>query len=152
MPQPKVADDLIAAYRSARYRIDRQVGHGGGLASCAIILRIDRYSEPLSQLFIASGHRCAAFITACNPFGQVHSPEINQEVGVHFLAKLCSLVGPDRIIEGKGFDPLGKWPAEKSFLALGLDLEASCGLGKEFGQNAIVWVGADVIPRLILLR
>ncbi len=58
---------------------------------------------------------------------------------------------PDQIIEGMGIDPSGKWPAEKSFLALGLDLETSRALGREFGQNAIVWAGADAIPRLILL-
>ncbi|SHL69343.1 Protein of unknown function [Nitrosospira sp. Nsp11] len=71
---------------------------------------------------------------------------------MHLFGKLRSLVGPSRIIEGEGFDPCGKWPAEKSFLALGLDLKESSALGKEFGQNAIVWAGADAIPRLILLR
>ena len=152
MPQSKIDGDLIAAYRSAHYRIDQQVDYGRGFAPGAIILRIDQYSEPLSQLFSASGHQSAAFITACNPFGQVQSPEINQEACEHLFGKLRSLVGPGRIIKGEGFDPCGKWPAEKSFLALGLDLKASSALGKEFGQNAIVWAGADATPRLILLR
>ena len=58
---------------------------------------------------------------------------------------------PGQLIEGIGIDPSGEWPAEKSFLALGLDLETSRALGREFGQNAIVWAGADAIPRLILL-
>lgn len=47
---------------------------------------------------------------------------------MHLFGKLCSLVGAGQIIEGEGFDPSGKWPAEESFLALGLDLEASCVL------------------------
>jgi hypothetical protein len=51
-----------------------------------------------------------------------------------------------------GFDPSGNWPAEKSFLALGLDLEVSRALGAEFQQNAVLWANADAIPRLILLR
>lgn len=152
MPQSKIDGDLIAAYRSARYRADQQVDHQRGFAAGAIILRIDQYSEPLSQLFSASGHQCAAFITACNPFGQVQSPEINRKTCAHLFDRLHGLVSPGGIIEGEGFDPSGKWPAEKSFLALGLDLEASSALGKEFGQNAIVWAGADAIPRLILLR
>ena len=58
----------------------------------------------------------------------------------------------ERIIEGTGFDPRGTWPEERSFLVLGLDLEASRALGREFKQNAIVWSGSDAIPRLILLR
>ncbi|MEO5655885.1 MAG: DUF3293 domain-containing protein [Nitrosospira sp.] len=152
MPQSKIAGDLVAAYRLARYRVDRQADHRTGLGPGAITLRVDQYSEPLSQLFSASGHQCAAFITACNPFGQVQSPDINREACAHLFGKLRSLVGPGRIIEGEGFDPSGKWPAEKSFLALELDLEASCVLGKAYGQNAIVWAGADAVPRLILLR
>jgi hypothetical protein len=152
LPQSKIADDLIAAYRSACYRIGEQVDHGKGPASGAIILRIDQYSEPLSQLLSASGHQSAAFITAFNPFGQTQNPEINQEACAHLFDRLRSLVGPGRIIAGEGFDPSGKWSPEKSFLALGLDLEASAALGKEFGQNAIVWAGAGAVPRLILLR
>jgi hypothetical protein len=152
LPQSKIADDLIAAYRSACYWIGEQVDQGKGLASGAIILRIDQHSEPLSQLFSASGHRSATFITAFNPLGQIQNPEINQEASAHLFGRLGNLVGPGQIIEGEGFDPSGKWPAEKSFLALGLDLEASCALGKEFSQNAIVWAGADAVPRLILLR
>ena len=105
MPQSKIDGDLIAAYRSARYRVDQQVDYGRDFASGAIILRIDQYSEPLSQLFSASGHRCTAFITACNPFGQIQSPEINREACAHLFGKLRSLVGPGRIIEGEGFDP-----------------------------------------------
>lgn len=77
---------------------------------------------------------------------------MNQEASAHLFGRLHSLMGPGRIIEGEGLDSSGKWPAEKSFLALGLDLETSSALGREFGQNAIVWAGVDAIPRLILLR
>lgn len=59
---------------------------------------------------------------------------------------------PEQIINGEGRDPTGAWPAEKNFLALGLDLETSMLLGREFCQNAVVWAGKDAIPRLILLR
>jgi hypothetical protein len=60
--------------------------------------------------------------------------------------------GKERMIEGAGYDPRGTWPEEKSFLVLGLDLETSRALGREFNQNAIVWAGTDAIPRLVLLR
>jgi hypothetical protein len=144
LPKSAIAEDLITAYRSAHYR--------AGSGQDAITLRVDEHSEPLSRLFRASGHRCAAFITACNPFGAQESLKANMRACAALHDRLDSYVAwPDQIIEGMGIDPSGEWPAEKSFLALGLDLETSRALGEEFGQNAIVWAGADAIPRLILL-
>ena len=45
-----------------------------------------------------------------------------------------------------------KWPAEPSFLALGIDLVTAKILGRHFDQNALVWINDDAIPRLVLLR
>lgn len=145
MPKSDIAEGLITAYRAAYYR----AGSGGD----TITLRVDEHSEPLSLLFAATGHRCAAFLTACNPFGAVENLEANMKACADLRNSLDRHVArPEQIIEGESIDPLGKWPAEKSFLALGLDLETSQTLGMEFGQNAIVWAGAEAIPRLILLR
>lgn len=44
------------------------------------------------------------------------------------------------------------WPTERSYFALGLALEPAKEIGIQFGQDAIVWVGADAVPQLILLR
>jgi hypothetical protein len=44
------------------------------------------------------------------------------------------------------------WPAERSYFALDLGLEAARVIGIDLDQDAIVWVGADAIPQLILLR
>lgn len=153
MPQSEISGDLIAAYRSTEYRIESGAESGCG----AITLRIDQHSEPLSRLFAASGHRCGAFITACNPFSVPQTHEENLAA----CARLQDTLGrrlrgcpvkAGQILEGTGCDPTGTWPAEKSFLALGLDLETSKAVGKEFGQNAVVWAGSDAIPRLVLLR
>lgn len=57
-----------------------------------------------------------------------------------------------RVVEGAGEDPDGRWPAEPSYLVLGMDLEAARELGRRYGQNAIVWAGADAVPELLLLR
>ena len=57
-----------------------------------------------------------------------------------------------RVIEGAGADPSGAWPEEKSFFALGVDLDGARNLGNRYMQDAIVWVGADAVPKLILLR
>lgn len=81
------------------------------------------------------------------------SCEANDAVCAQLRDELISRAAhPEQIIKGESRDPSGAWPEEKSFLALGLDLETSQVLGREFGQNAIVWAGADAIPRLILLR
>ena len=142
---PQVSDRVIRAYRSAGYRVDS--------SSNPFLLHIDQYSEPLSRLLVASNHQCAAFITACNPWGKLQSSEANRAANANLASRLRQLTRhEERIIEGTGFDPRGTWPEERSFLVLGLDLEASRALGREFKQNAIVWSGSDAIPRLILLR
>ena len=152
MAQPEISAELVIAYRSTEYC----VGPSAGLdtsPSHTFILRIDQYSEPLSRLFFASGHRCAAFITACNPFSLPQSPELNHAACAHLRDALIHHTSrPEEIIEGEGRDPSGAWPGEKSFLVLGLDLGTSKALGGKFEQNAIVWAGADAIPKLVFLR
>jgi hypothetical protein len=54
--------------------------------------------------------------------------------------------------QGSGSEKGSKWPAERSYFALGMALEPAEAIGRHFDQDAIVWVGADAIPRLVLLR
>jgi hypothetical protein len=35
---------------------------------------------------------------------------------------------------------------------LGMALDAAQEVGRRYGQNAIVWAGADAVPELVLLR
>ena len=56
------------------------------------------------------------------------------------------------MIEGSGSEEGTDWPSERSYFALGLGLEAASKIGTEADQDAIVWVGADAVPQLILLR
>jgi hypothetical protein len=128
-------------------------GEGAPASDCAFTLHIDEYSPPLSRLFAASGHRCAAFITASNPFSVPHSVEENLAACARLRDELlCRSCRAEQILDGEGRDITGTWPGERSFLVLGLDLETSMQLGGEFGQNALVWADEDAIPRLILLR
>jgi hypothetical protein len=145
LPQSHVSDQLIAAYRSANYRVE---------SSCeTFVLRIDQYSEPLARLFAASDHHCAAFVTACNPLGALQTIEANRTATSRLAGRLRQLAkGEGRVFTGTGCDLARTWPEENSFLVLGLDLDAARALGREFGQNAIVWAGNDAIPRLVLLR
>jgi hypothetical protein len=41
---------------------------------------------------------------------------------------------------------------ERSVFAYGMDKASACAVGRQFRQDAIVWVGADAVPQLVLLR
>lgn len=138
----EISQDLLRAYRETDYR--------AGDAPNAITLRIDERLDALARLYDTSGHRCALFITAYNPFSEARGPEDNLAANAQLRAELTELT--QYVTEGIGIHPAGTWPEEKSFLALGVSLEIAETLGRKFGQNAIVWVGEDLIPRLILLR
>ncbi len=142
MAHSEIPAEKIAAYRGTGYRLGQGLG--------AITLRIDTRSEALLRLYASSGHNCGVFITAQNPLGEAQSAEANDASHARLAAELKAL--QIEAIEGAGADPGGAWPAEKSLFALGVDLDAARRLGVRYRQNAIVWVGEDVIPKLILLR
>jgi Protein of unknown function (DUF3293) len=140
MTDTAIAADKVAAYQSTQYRIGGPEG---------FTLRIGTKSDALLQLYRKTGQTCGVFITAFNPFGQAQSAEANE--AAHFLLGE-DLRGLSRhVIEGAGY-PSGDWPRELSFFALGIDEGAARQLGRRFDQDAVVWAGADAVPRLLLLR
>jgi hypothetical protein len=142
LAQSEIASDKIDAYRATHYR----VGHG----EHAITLKIDTRSEALLRLYETSGQACGVFITAFNPYGRVQSDAANAAANVQLGETLRSTLS--HVIEGAGADPAGAWPEEKSFLALGIDEDTAVLLGRRFHQDAIVWMGQDAVPRLVVLR
>ncbi len=68
------------------------------------------------------------------------------------LREELKVLAPGRVIEGAGAAPTSGRQEEESFFALGLDLDAARDLGTRYKQDAIVWVGEDAVPKLILLR
>jgi uncharacterized protein DUF3293 len=134
--------DKIEAYPDTQYRV---AWDGDPLT-----LMIDTRSEALSRLYATTGQACGVLITAFNPFGQAQSDEAN-EAAHGRLGEYLHVLTPF-VIEGVGADPTGTWPEEKSFLALGINLVSARPLGLRIRQDAVVWVGEDAIPQLILLR
>lgn len=113
-------------------------------------LVIGQRSLALHRLHQEHSTSGSAYLTAWNPFGNELSRETNnarQEKLLHDLRRLCAIC-----ISGKGVDPSGKWSGEESVLALGLLRSHAIELGERYQQNAIVWIGSDAIPELILLR
>ena len=136
----QIHPDKVCAYLATDYRL--------GNTDQDIVLNIGRRSERLAALFVASGVTCGAFLTAYNPRGAIQSDEANERGHAELAGKLQEL----QTIEGSGSEEGTEWPAEKSYFALGLALEPAKAIEIHCDQDAIVWVGPDAVPQLILLR
>ena len=101
-------------------------------------------------MFAGNGVNCGAFLTAYNPQRTIQSNAANAQGHAELASKLQKL--GVQTIEGSGSEEGTEWPAEKSYFALGLALELAKAIGTHFDQDAIVWVGPDAVPQLILLR
>ena len=137
----QIHPDKVRAYLATDYRI----GH----TSLDIILTIGQRSERLAVLLAGNGVNCGAFLTAYNPRGTIQTDAANGLAHTQLAAKLQEL--GLQAIEGSGSEEGTEWPAEKSYFALGLALEPAKAIGTHFDQDAIVWVGPDAVPQLILL-
>ena len=138
----QIRPDKVRAYLATDYRL----GH----TAQDIVLTIGKRSDRLAALFAAKGVNCGAFLTAYNPRSTIQPDEVNDRAHAQLAAKLQEL--GLQAIEGSGSEEGTDWPAEKSYFALGLALEPAKAMGTHFDQDAIVWVGSDAVPQLILLR
>ena len=136
-----IPPELVDAYNAANYEVR---------SGEPFVLNIGTYSHDLKSLFEDASVRCACFITAYNPFSESVSPEANFTALEKLRATLLEL--EKTVLDGIGSDPSSEWEGEPSFFVLGLSLEESKTIGKEFKQNAVVWCSESCIPELILLR
>ena len=134
--------DKVRAYLATGYRL----GH----TPQDMVLTVGQRSERLAALFVDRSVSCGAFLTAYNPLGVLQSDAANDQGHAELGGKLKAL--GLQVIEGSGSQVGTEWPAEMSYFALGLNLEAAKAFGTHFNQNAIVWAGADAFAQLILLR
>jgi hypothetical protein len=142
LAQTEISREKIKAYEATHYR--------AGVGPDAFVLQIGKQSPELALHYNANGANCAVFITAFNPFGKKQDEEANKDAH----ARLGEVLHPmaSAIIEGEGSDPSGKWRPEKSYLTFGIDADAARELGRRFKQDAVVWIGKDAVPQLLLLR
>ena len=132
---------LIQAYLETDYTV---------FAEPPFSLRVGQPSAELLALLKRQKTDCSAFLTACNPLSQPLSADSNA-VRQSELAEELKRRSLD-FIDGAGQHPSNGWPAEHSFLVLGLTLEAAKTLAVRLEQNGLVWAGADGVPQLVLLR
>lgn len=126
-------DSLIQAYKKTIYQVD-------GIDQP---IKIGKLNPELDAFCIKIGAKHWAFITAWNPLSVALSADENQKRN----QKLFSQITNYMVLTGRGQDPNGIWPAEESFLILGINLMDSISLGRRYGQRAIVVgsVGTDAI-------
>jgi hypothetical protein len=123
MTNTSISNELLASYKLARYHV---------YGSPSFILKIGHYSPELHKMYKTSSKKIATFITAFNPASIELSNQENKKRNQQLEKKikglhLCYLHG-----EGK--------------------CDEAIRLGKEFGQNAIVWIPENSIPELLLLK
>ena len=113
-------------------------------------MRIGEFSAELETLHQFKQVSSSCFITPCNP----ESLQLSQAENIQRLSEFRTdlLLDDLELLNGFGQHPTNSWEAEESYLVLGITLEVAKEIGKKYEQNAIVWIGSDAIPRLILLR
>jgi hypothetical protein len=133
-PAPDAA--LLAAYAATRWTVHLPSGRLTlGLAAPA--------PPPL---------RPSAVVTACNPASRSVSDQENERAD----RVLRERIDADRIrwhrteAQPSGHDA-ERW-REPGYVLLAVDREAAVRLGEDFGQNAIVWIGADGRVSLVATR
>ncbi len=142
MPESAIPTALLEAYGATHYRI-RDGRHD-------FTLQIGKHSQELADLFQQTNSASAVFITADNPFSEVASDLDNAASNGVLLDRLKHLAVA--VYEGAGQDAEGKWPAETSYLALGISRLQASAFGIEFRENAFVWIDQEANPELVLLR
>ena len=134
------ADDVVwAAYRATRY-----VAFVGG---DALVLRVGEGSPDLDALLDAHRARTWCFITAWNPMSERLDEATNRARNRALLAEIEARSLPWYDAEGRGDD--GRWPAEASFLVLGISHADAVTLARRFEQRAIVCGERGGVARLI---
>lgn len=132
--------ETIEAYRCTRYDVFD--------SSNIISLRIGELSTPLADVYHRNNVQTSVFITAWNPLGVFLSDQVNEQAN-HGLRVLLAKEGI-KYLEGAGVGTDTAWPPEKSLLALGVSNDQALALCSHFKQNAVVFIGADCIPALML--
>jgi hypothetical protein len=136
-----IAPETRDAYQATHYRAD---------AAPPVVLRIGEPSARLRELHARWGVDASVFVTAFNP----ESRSLDEAENARRHEALREEIDRRglRCLEGAGQHPTNGWPPERSFLVLGVDLDEAREWGARWQQNAVVWAGADAVPRLILLR
>lgn len=136
-----VDQSLLDAYLSTVYWVDDKTN---------FCIQIDTYSTLLAQLHQRCSVSSSAFITAYNPYSVLQSKQENKQANTALLKQIKSMGYTCLTGRGQAINK-ADWPAEESFLVLGISREEAVRLGNCFKQNAIIYTDNTAIPKLVLL-
>lgn len=135
--------DLEVAYRKALYQVE--------MGRERLCFKIDR-QDPTKDTRLAEllGPFVSwVIITPCNP-ASVSLCEAENAARLENLKGWLE-TGRYRFLNSRNIDPAASWPDEPGFLILDIGLPDAKALGREYGQNAIVFKALGAAPRLIWL-
>ena len=135
LPEP-----LLQAYRATEYRVHGQPW----------FLQLGQPQVALEAMYRRHAVQCAAYLTACNPLGELLPDHLNTR-RMEQLRQALQRAGW-AWLEGQGIQPDSDWPGEDSVLVWGMTESTARAWGMQWSQNAIVHCGADTVPQLLLLR
>lgn len=131
---------LIAAYLATDYIV---------FADREFSINIGSQSADLGNLYQRTGFKGAIFITAWNPRGEMVSMEANADAQAQLRRSLDA--AGYFCVDGDGRGTSAEWSPEASILALGCNRDDARALGREYQQNAVVWIDENAMPHLELL-
>jgi len=131
----------IQAYRETNYIVHAQPD---------LVLRIDQPCAALAAWYARQRIAAACVITAWNPLSQPLCDAQNQARQARLEQELTQAGW--HWIPALGAHPHNGWPPEAGCFVEGMSEDAAREWGRTYAQNAVVWCGADAIPRLRLLR
>jgi hypothetical protein len=136
-----ISNELLESYKLAHYHVDK---------SPSFILKIGHYSPEIHHIYKTCSKKKVAFITAFNPASIELSNQENKERNQQLEEKIQAL--HLYYLHGEGKCSESERSGEQSFLVFEIDQKEAIRLGKEFGQNAIVWIPENSTPKLLLLK
>ncbi|HET7462396.1 MAG TPA: DUF3293 domain-containing protein [Longimicrobium sp.] len=128
--------ELLAAYHDTVWSVDAPDGR-------VTVRPRDRAPAAL---------RPSAIVTAYNPASQIESDETNRRADAALLARIRALGLPHwrTLAHGTGGDP-SAWD-EPGWCLPGDTRDAAVALGRDFGQNAIVWIDPEGRVAMVCTR
>ena len=126
-----IPQDLIDSYLAAEYWV---------FTSPSFCIKVQEENHSLFDFLRNNKYQSWAFITAWNPYSEEKSLEENTRQNTLLEKEIIKDSFDYFLAEGR----LGDW-AEKSFFVLGISREEVVLLGKEFGQNAVLFGDLDEV-------
>lgn len=136
-----IAPALLQAYRETGYAVQAQPD---------FVLHIDQSSAALAAYFRRRAINAGCVMTAWNPYSQPLGDAQNQARQAR-LEQALEQAGW-QWVRAVGSHPENAWPPEVGCFVEDMGEEAASEWGLAYEQNAVVWCGADAVPRLLCLR